>query len=134
MPGSPPTSVTEPGTIPPPRTKSNSARPVRQRVAGVSVTAERRIGGLSDGPPPPVCRSGDPPIRRFATGSSPKEFHATHAAHLPPHLGCSAPHSVQRKTERPLGTRPPRPPRPPPGPPPPARAKPGGSPLLLPPH
>src|SRR5881396_934268 len=38
------------------------------------------------------------------TASSTSVFHAPHASHRPPHLGCSAPQSVQRKTDRPLGT------------------------------
>src|SRR6266542_1496496 len=98
MPGSPPTSVTEPGTIPPPSTKSNSARPVRQRSTAAPATADSRMGGWPDG----ALRSADPPIR--PTGSSTNEFQAPHASHFPPHFGWSAPHSVQRNTDLPLDT------------------------------
>src|SRR5919197_1833429 len=101
MPGSPPTRVTEPGTIPPPRTKSNSANPVRQRSGAVLVMPDRRMGGLPDGS---IRRSADPPIRRFRTGSSTSAFHAPHASQRPPHLGWSAPHSVQRKRDFALDT------------------------------
>src|SRR5262245_12155198 len=60
------------------------------------------MGGLSDGLA--IRRSGDPPIRRFATGSSTREFHAPHASQRPPHFGWSAPHSVHRTTDLALGT------------------------------
>src|SRR5438552_2436896 len=39
MPGSPPTSTTEPATSPPPSTRSSSARPVLWRSAAPAVTA-----------------------------------------------------------------------------------------------
>src|SRR5437899_2375756 len=76
MPGSPPTRTTDPGTIPPPRTKSNSARPVCQRATASLFRSVRPIS----------------------------EFQAPHESHLPPHLGWSAPHSVHRKTEWALDT------------------------------
>src|SRR5262245_12681773 len=98
MPGSPPTSVTDPGTIPPPSTKSNSARPVRQRSMVSVLRSVSRIGGLAVGSPLIV----EPPSR--PTGSSISEFQAPHASQRPPHLGWSAPHSVQRKTDFPLAT------------------------------
>src|SRR5258708_5439377 len=98
IPGSPPTSTTEPGTIPPPSTKSNSARPVFHRPTAPPATSDRRMGGWPDG----ALRSADPPIR--PTASSTSAFHAPHASHFPPHFGWSAPHSVQRKTDLPLDT------------------------------
>src|SRR4051812_22633572 len=100
MPGSPPTRMTEPGTMPPPRTKSNSARPVRQRSNGSVFNSDRRIGGLAVGSPDRTAE----PLNR-PTASSISEFHVPHASHLPPHFGWSAPHSVQRNTERALDTR-----------------------------
>ena len=42
IPGSPPTSTIEPGTMPPPKTKSNSSSPVRQRAESTPLTAPRR--------------------------------------------------------------------------------------------
>src|SRR3989454_10296962 len=105
IPGSPPTSTTEPGTMPPPSTKSNSRRPVRHRSNPAAPTADRRIGGWAGRA---IRLSADPAIRLCppARGSSTSEFHAPHASQRPPHFGCSAPHSVQRNTERgpPLAT------------------------------
>src|SRR2546422_1098458 len=99
MPGSPPTNTTDPGTIPPPSTKSNSRRPVCHRSNPTVPTADSRTGGLPDGDGP---RSGRLSVR--PTASSTSVFHAPHASQRPPHLGCSAPQSVQRNTEPPLGT------------------------------
>src|SRR5262245_2983202 len=95
MPGSPPTSTSEPGTMPPPRTKSNSSRPVCQRATSIRARSESRMGGWTDGT-----------IRRFAfvTGSSASVFQAPHASQRPAHFGCSAPHSVHRNTEEALDT------------------------------
>src|SRR6266508_2652214 len=100
MPGSPPTRTMDPGTIPPHRTKSNSAIPVRQRATPLVGTLDSWTGVASlDGRAP----SNRPTFRPIASSTS--EFHAAHASHRPPHLGCSAPHSVQRNTDRPLATR-----------------------------
>src|SRR6266566_9069974 len=98
IPGSPPTSVTEPGTIPPPRTKSNSARPVRQRSSGVCLRSVRRIGGWAVG----ETLTAEPLNR--PTASSMRLFHAPQLSQRPPHFGWSAPHSVQRNTDLPLDT------------------------------
>src|SRR6266545_1292706 len=100
IPGSPPTSVTDPGTMPPPRTKSNSASPVFQRSMLSDGTWESWTGL---GPGDPFRRSIFPTFRPI--DSSTKVFHAPHASHLPAHFGCSAPQSVQRNTERALDTR-----------------------------
>src|SRR5947208_9156790 len=101
MPGSPPTNTTDPGTMPPPSTKSNSRRPVCQRsTPGPAPRADRRTGGLPDGVAPIL--SARPPVR--PTASSTSVFHAPHASQRPPHLGCSAPQSVQRNTDPPLAT------------------------------
>src|SRR5574342_1109963 len=105
IPGSPPTRITEEGTMPPPRTKSSSAIPVRQRPTSALSTADKGIGGLADGT---IRLSGDPPIRRVASGSSTSVFHAPQASQRPAHLGCSAPQSVQRNNETGLGTDGPR--------------------------
>src|SRR5438045_3990325 len=93
IPGSPPTRTTDPGTMPPPRTKSNSARPVFQRSRADGFRSVRRIGGW----PVETPLTAEPPDR--PTASSTSAFHAPQASHLPPHLGWSAPHSVQRNTE-----------------------------------
>src|SRR6267378_8226276 len=90
--------MTDPGTIPPPKTKSNSASPVFQRATGDCFRSVRRMGGWPVGTPLTA-----EPLNR-PTASSTSEFHAPHASHFPPHLGWSAPHSVQRKTEWALDT------------------------------
>src|SRR2546426_6039428 len=97
IPGSPPTSTTEPGTMPPPRTKSNSPRPVRQRSLPTVGRLESWTG---------TAVSFQPSNRStfFPTGSSTSEFHAPQLSQRPPHFGWSAPHSVQRKTDLPLDT------------------------------
>src|SRR2546425_930688 len=100
MPGSPPTSTTDPGTMPPPSTKSNSGRPVCHRSNPAAPTVDSRTGGLPDGVL--LLRSTRPPVR--PTGSSTSVFHAPHASQRPPHLGWSAPQSVQRNTDPPLPT------------------------------
>src|SRR5437867_2685511 len=101
MPGSPPTSTTDPGTMPPPKTKSNSRRPVcHRRTPAPSPRADRRTGGRADGELAGRCAR--PPVR--PTGSSTSVFHAPHASQRPPHLGWSAPQSVQRNTDPPLPT------------------------------
>src|SRR5437773_9227144 len=101
MPGSPPTSTTDPGTVPPPNTKSNSSRPVFHLARAPLVRADKRTGGLADACR--ACLTARPPER--PTASSTSVFHAPQASHRPAHFGCSAPQSVQRKTERPLDTR-----------------------------
>src|SRR6267378_219158 len=98
IPGSPPTSTTEPGTIPPPSTKSNSARPVFQRASADCFRSVRRIGGWPVGTPLTAEALNRP------SASSTRLFHAPQLSQRPPHLGWSAPHSVQRKTDLPLGT------------------------------
>src|SRR6266487_2515530 len=101
MPGSPPTSTTEPGTMPPPSTKSNSRRPVCHRSRrGPPPRADRRTGGLPDGET--RFLSGRPLDR--PTASSTSVFHAPQESQRPAHFGCSAPQSVQRNTECALAT------------------------------
>src|SRR5947207_7312100 len=104
MPGSPPTSTTDPGTMPPPSTKSNSRRPVCHRsTPGPPPRADRRTGGRADASSDRL--TARPPDRHSVpTASSTRVFHAPHASHRPAHFGCSAPQSVQRNTECALAT------------------------------
>src|SRR5258708_35763632 len=100
MPGSPPSRIMEPGTTPPPRTKSNSARSVVHRAASDPLT-ERSRGVATTLPPSPSVRA--PPARRLdpvagagrAPVSSPSEVPAPHVSQRPAHLGWSAPPPVQ---------------------------------------
>ncbi len=79
IPGSPPISVIDPGTMPPPSTKSNSSMPVRQRWSGVVATSRRRAGGRPDAWAAPPFRRSAVRAVRGATGSSATAFHAPHA-------------------------------------------------------
>src|ERR1700679_2393382 len=92
MPGSPPTRIAEPGTSPPPQTRSNSVMPVT-----------RRGGGASS-----VLRSSSakrrPLTRRVALlpmgGAAPSSVMVSQplqASHLPDHLGAVAPQLWQTK-------------------------------------
>src|SRR5256885_6669477 len=100
MPGSPPTSTTDPGTMPPPSTKSNSASPVRQRSGRTVARLESWTGATS---PALAFQPSDLATDR-PTASSTSVFHSPHASQRPAHFGWSAPHSVQRNTERALAT------------------------------
>src|SRR5579859_4027681 len=113
-PGSPPTRMSDPGTTPPPSTRSTSVSPVRRRTASSRTTSA--IGTASAGPGPPAwpaaavsAGSRRGPGRRPAAGaarrSSTRLFHAEHPGQRPSHLLDSYPHSWQTKTVR--GSAPP---------------------------
>src|ERR1041385_4160227 len=100
IPGSPPMSTIEPGTTPPPRTKSSSCIPDDQRVISVPVTSRRRVATATLPPPArpfdPFRRRSDPELAAFAAiGSSTSVFHSPQASHLPCHFAYDAPHSEQ---------------------------------------
>src|SRR5665213_2405178 len=95
-------STTEPGTIPPPSTKSNSLIPVFQRRDSEPWTS-RSLGAATM--VPPAASVAVPPLRRatapveFAvaeTISSTSVFQSPHASQRPAHLGWSAPQLVHR--------------------------------------
>ena len=87
MPGSPPSSVTDPGTSPPPNTRSSSARPVGWGCEHCASTWPMGMAG-DDGPV--GATTGSPSV------SSTSEFQASHTPQRPPHLGVALAHSVQR--------------------------------------
>src|SRR5580704_16655357 len=92
MPGSPPTRRAEPGTSPPPVTRSNSAMPVGRRWGGASSVLRssrvmRRPFALRVAPDP----SGG------ATPSSVMVFQPPQDSHLPDHLAWVAPQDWQTK-------------------------------------
>ena len=104
MPGSPPMSTMEPGTMPPPSTKSNSSIPLRQRRSSEPDTSRSR-GVTATVPPSPIAtlppsrRSAPAPFAAAALGaaiSSTRVFHSPQLSHRPCHLGYSAPQSEQR--------------------------------------
>ena len=102
MPGSPPNKVTEPGTRPPPSTRSNSPRPVETGSLSCELTSAIGVavpGGTNASPAAKVTSDSSGP-----STSSTSEFHAPQARHFPDHLGNDAAHSVQRWTSRSFAT------------------------------
>ena len=92
MPGSPPSRVTEPGTRPPPRTRSSSATPVGRgrALGGVDLEDRRRPVGR------PVARRAGP--RPGGAPRPPPRGCSTppHVGQRPPTSGRPTPQSVQR--------------------------------------
>ncbi len=102
MPGSPPNNVTEPGTKPPPNTRSSSPMPVGTGSDSVELTSPMGIaspGGTNARPAASVTSDSSGP-----STSSTREFHAPHARHFPDHFGNEDPHSEQRCTRRSFAT------------------------------
>src|SRR5688572_32022733 len=93
MPGSPPTKVAEPGTRPPPATRSNSPMPETKRFSdrGAPESATKSILR-----PPVATLFGSASL---PAASSTIEFHALQSSHLPDHLRCTAPQAWQTKRE-----------------------------------
>ena len=85
MPGSPPSSSTEPGTKPPPVTRSNSPMPVAMRGAGS--LAPPRSDKAKTRPLPPVSAGGAPAFG----DSSIIEFQAPQESQRPCQRGATAP-------------------------------------------
>src|SRR5262245_53065052 len=98
MPGSPPSSTSEPGTTPPPSTRSNSSMPVDRRTpVAVSTSAYSFAAPVLEN-----CAYRLFPFGAAATDSvarsSTSEFQAPHSAQRPSHFGDCAPHSWQTNT------------------------------------
>ena len=92
MPGSPPISVTEPATRPPPSTRSNSPEPVGNRAAS-AVAAEPSVCATPAGGAPAARAT----VRAFSRGAliADSVFHAAQAGHWPCHLGLLSPQALQ---------------------------------------
>jgi hypothetical protein len=85
----------EPGTNPPPRTRSTSPIPDGSRPASALVTLAMGATAAT----PATARAADGarvPTGRGAAIVSTRVFHAPQAAHWPAHLGELAPHCWQR--------------------------------------
>src|SRR5437773_961329 len=95
MPGSPPTSTTEPATSPPPSTRSSSARPVERRSAAPAVTVASGRGFSPPGAPARAARA-----RGSGSASSTIVLHAPQPGHCPSQRGAAWPHCWQTKAER----------------------------------
>src|SRR4051812_27230270 len=92
MPGSPPTNSAEPGTSPPPVTRSNSPMPVGRRWGGASSVLRSSRVILR-----PFTRRDAPDPSGGATPSSVMVFQPPQASHLPDHLAVDAPQDWQVK-------------------------------------
>src|SRR5712692_4785744 len=97
MPGSPPIRTIEPGTMPPPSTRSNSPMPEGMRGVSDASTTSYGLGR------PPASLSSDgarPLLAAVGTScrSSTKLFHSPQSGHRPSHLLLSNPHAWQPKT------------------------------------
>ena len=91
MPGSPPSSTSEPETIPPPSTVSNSEMPEGVLSYLSNLTLVRRCArGAEYSPPRAFAAAG---FSSF-TASSAMVLNFPQAGHLPSHLGLVAPHSA----------------------------------------
>jgi hypothetical protein len=96
IPGDPPMSTSDPGTIPPPRTRSSSAMPVPIRATCSASTSRNGVGrtALADALPP-----GPPPRGAETLRSSTSVFHSPQPGQRPCHFGLSCPHEEQAKTD-----------------------------------
>ena len=94
IPGSPPTSTNEPGTIPPPSTLSSSANPVWTRLLSCILISDSLLGFNSSPAAPPFFF----PAAFFSTDSSTNVLHSPHPGHCPIHFEDSYPQLLQKKT------------------------------------
>ena len=92
MPGSPPKSISEPLTIPPPTTLSNSDMPEGVRSYVVNSTCDRGFAWGEEKVAFLAAGAGG------ATISSAMVLNFPHDGHLPSQRGLVAPHSEQTKT------------------------------------
>ena len=91
MPGDPPINTSDPGTKPPPSTRSSSPMPVRRRSTFAARTS-RSATGVSARPPPPEPEPERPLAARTgaaARASSAIEFHSPQPGQRPCHFGLS---------------------------------------------
>jgi hypothetical protein len=92
-PGSPAIRMAEPGTTPPPQTRSNSSTPVTMRGgAGVSTS---RVSKARPGPRLDARGGASAPGGAAPASSSTRVFHCPQALHCPAHLEWTAPQAWQ---------------------------------------
>ena len=97
MPGSPATSTTEPGTRPPPRTRSNSGTPVGRATARRASTSPIGTAGRST--------ALAAVVRTVTAPTSDTLPHAWHSPHRPTHFTACQPHSEHRNVALVRGVR-----------------------------
>ena len=99
MPGSPPTRTRDPGTIPPPSTRSSSRMPVRILTSSSAVTSFRGITFASRTDSLTLLEVTVLPfVMPLLTLSSTNVFHSPHAGHCPSHFDSSCPQFWQKNT------------------------------------
>src|SRR5690348_2244131 len=91
MPGSPPTSSAEPGTRPPPQTRSNSAMPLSRRATACATPSRPTKASLRPLPWPSPLGA----LSRAASSTS--VFQPPQSSQRPAHFGCAVPHCWQTK-------------------------------------
>src|SRR4051794_1879947 len=111
IPGAPPRRTSDPGTRPPPSTRSSSATPVTRRgTAGAATSRSGTAFGAGARRPPP------PRPRRLAVAGSWRDstrvFHSPHPAQRPDQASASCPHDWHRYLEVERAIAPPYEPRP----------------------
>ena len=100
IPGSPPTSTSEPRTIPPPKTRSSSPIPVRILSSCVASISDNFFGDeFSCAAEEPVAERPREVAATVWIISSTIVFHALQPGHFPSHLIDSVPHSAQTNTD-----------------------------------
>ncbi len=92
IPGSPPTRVSDPGTMPPPNTLSNSSMPV-PILSSFSMDTWESLAGSAFSPAWPGLADDPAFLPPDTTRSSTIEFHALQPGHCPIHFADSYPHS-----------------------------------------
>src|SRR5580658_6332938 len=101
IPGSPPTSTTEPGTIPPPSTRSNSSIPLESLGVCASSISPMATASASTASLPPIAAARDCARASVAGGVyGSRLFHAPQSGHFPNHLLCTPPHWLHRNCVR----------------------------------
>src|SRR5919199_2770319 len=98
-PGSPPTSVSEPLTRPPPRTRASSPMPMGRRAKSADRMSARRSGRAAG--TGPLLRWAVPALAERTTSSNDPQ--ASHSGHRPSERGLRYPHSRQTNSRRGFG-------------------------------
>ena len=96
MPGAPPISTSEPGTMPPPSTRSSSPMPVLKRGECPAATSASGTGFAALAGAARDSRA--PALTGSATRSSTIVFHSSQPGQRPCHLGLALPHCEQTKS------------------------------------
>src|SRR5262245_5468930 len=94
MPGSPPSNTSDPGTSPPPSTRSNSLTPDDTRSDTTVSTSAYKCAPL-----PPSADTAAPFDATGIAVSSTNEFHAPQSGQRPSHFGDCEPHCWQLKMD-----------------------------------